>query len=186
MPQVKLEKCSKQKYWVGTVCLVEELFYYKYPFCLPDFFQQNKSFLKYDKSKLRELKGYLSLLEDDIYWISRKSYLQIIEFFINKMITIDEFVEQFSELRGENMRFYNLRKKNLKNETNLQLNSKSTGFAKIIGSIYSTLDLVNSDIDLNMNLEHPELVGYGMSEEFFRLYLKHYFLPQILRYCKEF
>ena len=40
MPQVKLEKCLKQKCWVGTVCLVEELFYYKYPFCLPDFFKQ--------------------------------------------------------------------------------------------------------------------------------------------------
>jgi len=40
MPQVKLEKCSKQKCWIGKVCLVEELFYYKYPFCLPDFFQQ--------------------------------------------------------------------------------------------------------------------------------------------------
>lgn len=40
MPQVKLEKCSKQKCWVGTVCLVEKLFYYKYPFCLPDFFKQ--------------------------------------------------------------------------------------------------------------------------------------------------
>ena len=40
MPQVKLEKCSKQKCWIGKVCLVEELFYYEYPFCLPDFFQQ--------------------------------------------------------------------------------------------------------------------------------------------------
>ncbi len=27
IPQIKLEKCSKQKCWVGTVCLVEELFY---------------------------------------------------------------------------------------------------------------------------------------------------------------
>ena len=40
IPQVKLEKCLKQKCWVGTVCLAEELFYYKYPFCLPDFFKQ--------------------------------------------------------------------------------------------------------------------------------------------------
>ena len=40
MPQVTLEKCSKQKCWLGTVCLIDELFYYKYPFCLPDFFKQ--------------------------------------------------------------------------------------------------------------------------------------------------
>ena len=28
-----------QKFWVGRVWLAEELFYYKYPFLLPDFFQ---------------------------------------------------------------------------------------------------------------------------------------------------
>ena len=41
IPQVKLEKCPKQKYWIGRVWLVEELFYYTYPFYLPNFFQQN-------------------------------------------------------------------------------------------------------------------------------------------------
>lgn len=29
-----------QKFWVGRVWLAQELFYYKYPFHLPDFFQQ--------------------------------------------------------------------------------------------------------------------------------------------------
>ena len=40
IPQVKLEKCPKQKYWIGRVWLVEELFYYTYTFYLPNFFQQ--------------------------------------------------------------------------------------------------------------------------------------------------
>ena len=40
IPQVKLEKCPKQKYWIGRVWLVEELFYYSYPFYLPNLFQQ--------------------------------------------------------------------------------------------------------------------------------------------------
>jgi hypothetical protein len=35
-----LNKCPKQKCWVGRVWLVEELFYYRYPFYLPNFFQQ--------------------------------------------------------------------------------------------------------------------------------------------------
>ena len=39
IPQVKLEKSSKQKYWIGRVWLVEELFYYNYPFSLPNIFQ---------------------------------------------------------------------------------------------------------------------------------------------------
>jgi hypothetical protein len=40
IPQVKLEKCPSQKFWIGRVSLAEELFYYKYPFFLPDFFKQ--------------------------------------------------------------------------------------------------------------------------------------------------
>jgi len=39
IPQVKLEKSPKLKYWVGRVWLVEELFYYNYPFSLPNIFQ---------------------------------------------------------------------------------------------------------------------------------------------------
>jgi len=40
IPKVKLDKCPKQKCWVGRVWLVEELFYYRYPFYLLNFFQQ--------------------------------------------------------------------------------------------------------------------------------------------------
>ena len=39
IPQVKLEKSSKHKYWIGRVWLVDELFYYNYPFSLPNIFQ---------------------------------------------------------------------------------------------------------------------------------------------------
>jgi hypothetical protein len=37
IPIVKFHKI--QKFWVGRVCLAEELFYYKYPFLLSDFFK---------------------------------------------------------------------------------------------------------------------------------------------------
>jgi hypothetical protein len=40
MPQAKLEKCPKQKFLIAKVWLVEELFYYNYPFYLLNFFQQ--------------------------------------------------------------------------------------------------------------------------------------------------
>jgi hypothetical protein len=39
IPQVKLEKSPKHKYWIGRVWLLEELFYYNYPFYLPNIFQ---------------------------------------------------------------------------------------------------------------------------------------------------
>jgi hypothetical protein len=40
VPQVQFEKCSKQKFLIAKVWLVEELFYYNYPFYLPNIFQQ--------------------------------------------------------------------------------------------------------------------------------------------------
>ena len=39
IPQVKLEKSLKQKYWIARVWLLEELFYYEYPFSFPNIFQ---------------------------------------------------------------------------------------------------------------------------------------------------
>jgi hypothetical protein len=36
-----------------------------------------------------------------------------------------------------------------------------------------------------MNLNHPELIGYGISEEFLRLDIKDNFLPLIAEYCKK-
>lgn len=41
IPQVKLEKSLKQKYWIARVWLLEEFFDYKYPFLFPIFFKQN-------------------------------------------------------------------------------------------------------------------------------------------------
>jgi len=40
VPQVRFEKCPKEKCLITKVWLVEELFYYDYPFYLPNFFQQ--------------------------------------------------------------------------------------------------------------------------------------------------
>jgi hypothetical protein len=40
VPQIKFEKCPKQKFLIAKVWLVEELFYYNYPYYLPNFFQQ--------------------------------------------------------------------------------------------------------------------------------------------------
>jgi hypothetical protein len=36
-----------------------------------------------------------------------------------------------------------------------------------------------------MNLKQPELIGYGISEEFLRFTIEEDFLPQLEKYCKE-
>jgi hypothetical protein len=147
--------------------------------------QQGKSLRDYDKAKNKELTQYLTLLYDDIFWKSRYQYLQILESFISRSIDIDELIQKFNDLRGSNMKASKMREENLENEIDLQLNPQSRGFTKIISSIDTTIDLFDPDITLDMNLKHPELIGYGISEEFLKLDLKDNFLPRICEYCKE-
>jgi len=62
--------------------------------------QERRSFWDYEKGKSNELTRYLTLLYDHIFWQSRKEYLQILESFCNKKISLDEFFNQFYGLRG--------------------------------------------------------------------------------------
>ena len=71
VPLVKFTKI--QKFWVGRVCLAQELFYYKYPFHLPDFLNKN---LKKINLKLKYLK--LLVLKASIRSFSLKSFSKII------------------------------------------------------------------------------------------------------------
>jgi hypothetical protein len=157
--------------------------------------QEGKFLWDSDKAKADELNKYLILLSDDIFWNSRKKYLQILEFFVNKKITVDEFMHQFGQLRRSNLKTSKMCQKNLEaeactvltmaSEIDFQLNPPSVGFTKIIGSIYASIDLFDPDITLDMNLKHPELIGYGISEEFLRLDIKDNFLPRIAEYWKK-
>jgi hypothetical protein len=157
--------------------------------------QEGKFFWDFDNAKNEELIGYLSLLEDQIFWQSRKEYYQILDLFVSKKITLDELFSQFYGLRGSNLKASRMWKENLEakacgilnksNEIDFQLNPESRGFAEIISSLHSGIDLCDPDITFEMNLSHPELMGYGISEEFLRFRIKDDFLPRIGEYCKE-
>ena len=71
------------------------------------------------------------------------------------------------------------------NEINSQVNPKSCGFTKIIFYLHSLIDTCDPDVTLEMNLKQPELLWYGMSEEYLRLTIKKYFLPRLEKYCKK-
>ena len=87
--QVKLEKCSKQKYWIGKVWLVEELFYYTYPFYLPNFFQQK-------------------LAKDELE--VRFKFIQVFHYLsIEKEFFIQEFLSSYSSVIS-NQRANNIKK----------------------------------------------------------------------------
>ena len=66
------------------------------------------------------------------------------------------------------------------------VNPKSKGFTDIICDIYFTLDLYDSDVTFEMSLENPDLLGYAISEEFFRLSIGGNFIPKIIEYYQDF
>ena len=150
----------------------------------------------YDKTKNDALISYLSLLEDQIFWESRKKYCQILDLFVRKKIILDEFMNKFYGLRGSNLRASRVWEKNLEeeacgiltksNKIDFQLNPQSAGFTKIISNLHSWTNLCDPDITSEMNLKQPELIGYGISEEFLRFTIEEDFLPQLKKYCKEY
>lgn len=70
-------------------------------------------------------------------------------------------------------------------EINIQVNPKSCGFTKIISYLHSLIDVCDPDVTLEMNLKQPELLWYEISEEYLRLRIEKYFLPQLEKYCKK-
>ncbi len=79
--------------------------------------------------------GYLTLLSDQIFWQSRKEYFQMLDLFVSKKITFDEFFNQFYGLRSSNLDVSQMHEKNLEaeacgiltksNEIDFQLNPES-------------------------------------------------------------
>lgn len=84
------------------------------------------------------------------------------------------------------MKALEMREKNLENETDFQLKPESRRFTEIISSIHCVaVDLFDPDVTLDDNLKHPDLIFYGISEGFLKLYLKNNYLPRIRQYCKK-
>lgn len=136
--------------------------------------QEGKSLWDCEKAESEKLNHYLTLLEDDIFWQSRNQYFQIIENFTNRSSDGKKFVNQFGDLQRENLNAVDMRKANLENEMNLQLNStKSWEFPEIISALYEAIGLLVPDLDdSDSNI-------YAIHEEALRRYVKKTFLLEI-------
>ena len=67
IPQISLEKCSQTKFWMARVWLVDELFYYNYPFALPNFFRRKLNTHELEVS-VKVIQVFSSLsIEKDFY-----------------------------------------------------------------------------------------------------------------------
>lgn len=147
--------------------------------------QEGKYLSDFDRSKSQQLRQYITLLRDHLFWKSKDQYLQIIKSFLNGSIDIGKFIQKFDNLRWSNKRASEMLEENLENEIDFQPNLESRGFSEIISFIYDTLELFNPEATLDLNLNHPELLCYGVSEEFLKLDLKDSYLPLISEYCKK-
>ena len=130
--------------------------------------KEGKLLEDYDKAKNDELISYLSLIEDQIFWESQKKYIEILDLFVSKKITLDHFFKQFCGLRGSNLRSARMWKEKLEeealvvfpksNEINSQVNPKSCGFTNIISYLHSLVDICDPDVTFEMNLKQQELI----------------------------
>ena len=78
--------------------------------------KEGKLLRDYDKAKNDELISYLIMVEDQIFWESRKEYIQMLDLFVSKKITLDQFFTQFCGLRGSNLKSARMWKNNLEEE----------------------------------------------------------------------
>lgn len=157
--------------------------------------KEGKLLSDYDKAKNDELISYLIMVEDQIFWESRKEYTQMLDLFVSKKITLEQFFTQFCGLRGSNLRSARMWKEKLEeealivfpksNEINSQINPKSCGFTEIISYLHSLVATCDPDVTLEMNFKQPELIWYGISKEYLRLRIEEYFLPQLEKYCNK-
>lgn len=147
--------------------------------------QEGKCLYELDKVKSQKLSQYITLLCDEIFWKSRDQYLQIIESFLSGNIDIDTFINKFDDLQWSNIHASEKLQKNLENEVDFQPNLKSRGFRKIIAFVDESIELFDPEVTLDMNLKNPDLLVYGISEEFLKLDLKNTYLPIIRQYCKK-
>ena len=145
-----------------------------------------------NNAKLEIYNYLLYLLDDYFLWQNKENFYQLIQLFLNKKITIDEFLSKFRVLNVSSLRKSQIFQKNFQkdaqtnlNEIEIEINPNSKGFEKIISYLNDILNLYQPNITLEMNLENSELIGYGISEEMIRNLLKEKFLSEINTYCKK-
>lgn len=105
---------------------------------------------------------------------------------MSKKITVDKFIKQFNQLEKSNMDASKMRKENFERKIDFQRKLQSPGFTKKISSLDKYLELFDLEIDFDMNLKNPDLIGYGISKEFLRSKITDNFLPRISKYCRKY
>ena len=83
--------------------------------------KEGKLLRDYNKAKNDKLISYLILAEDKIFWESGKEQIQILNLFVIKKITLEQFFKQFCGLRSSNMGSVRMWEEKLEEESLVKL-----------------------------------------------------------------
>lgn len=71
-------------------------------------------------------------------------------------------------------------------EIDFRIDSDAEGFEAQIENLDFKGDLFDPDTSFESNLEFPPSINYGISEEFFKLYILEKFIPKLEEYSKKY
>ena len=130
--------------------------------------------------EIPELRQYDSLLAYEVFWNSRKDYLQLANDFITSTIDPNQFRLNFFALRRYNMRLFNdVGRYLVEKQIFLQPTFKFKGFMTLIDDLFYTLDLYDEDV------QGFELNNDIVSTQGLKYYVKGTFIPEIKNYIQK-
>lgn len=112
-----------------------------------DFKNQGKSFYRESEDEYLELVKYEAAIESYVYWNSRTLFLLLMEKFVNRIISGEEFSDSFLQLRQRLIYESEAFIKELGSEKvkDFQLDSRSNEFASLISFLRVECDHFSED-----------------------------------------
>lgn len=126
-----------------------------------------------------ELLKFHVVLEENIFWLLRREYLEIIESFLNKEFNGEIFFEKIIDLERRSDEKIKALKLDLRSQGNITFTSKAIDFTKIISLLNSLYDLFDS------KLEDSKSSEYNLSENGVREVIQNQILADLRKYCEE-
>ena len=111
--------------------------------------QELEGLLTKEQQSFKRIKNilirYRVMILDYMTWKSRYKYLRIVNNFSNKIISGEEFYDQFRNLYEKNQKEADYAETNLEFQTEFNLNSQIIGFSHVVDSISNSLELLDVD-----------------------------------------
>lgn len=129
--------------------------------------------------KQSELSRFYVVLEENIFWLLRREYLEIIEGFLDKEFNGEIFFEKIIDLERRSKEKIEALKLDLRSQGNITFTSKAINFMRIISLLSSLYDLFDS------KLEDSKSSPYKLSENGVREVIENQILSNLREYCEK-